>query len=57
VELRDLVVTPFVVTIIYLLAYILRPFVTDGINYKYFFPALTVRIAGAVLLGFIYQFY
>src|SRR5689334_10056110 len=39
------------------MAYIVRPYVTDNINYRYFMPALTVRILGALALGFIYQFY
>lgn len=34
-----------------------RPFVTDSVNRVYFMPALTVRIAGALAVGFIYQFY
>lgn len=56
-ELRDLIVTPLLVIIIYVVAYIVRPFVTDEINRRYFFPALTVKIIGALALGFIYQFY
>lgn len=34
-----------------------RPHVTDGVNRKYFFPALTLKIFGAIALGFLYQFY
>lgn len=34
-----------------------RPLATDAVNRKYFFPALTVRIIGALAVGFIYQFY
>ena len=30
---------------------------TDSINRKYFIPALTVRIIGALAVGFLYQFY
>jgi hypothetical protein len=57
VELRDLVVTPVLLVLIYVLAYIIRPYVTDDINRRYFFPALTVKIIGALAIGFIYQFY
>lgn len=34
-----------------------RPHVTDGVNKKYFFPALTFKISGAIALGLLYQFY
>ncbi|NOT74606.1 MAG: hypothetical protein HOP08_06735 [Cyclobacteriaceae bacterium] len=56
-ELRDLLVTPIIILLIYAGAYVIRPHVTDQINRGYFFPALTVRILGAIALGFIYQFY
>lgn len=56
-ELRDLIVTPVLLIIIYVLAYVIRPYVTDDINRRYFFPALTVKIIGALAIGFIYQFY
>jgi hypothetical protein len=35
----------------------MRPFVTLKETRGYFFPALTVRIIGALCVGFIYQFY
>ncbi|MEQ8424942.1 MAG: hypothetical protein RIA63_09545, partial [Cyclobacteriaceae bacterium] len=56
-ELRDLIVTPIVIFLVYAGAYWIRPRVTDSINRKYFIPALTVRIIGALAVGFIYQFY
>ncbi len=56
-ELRDLIVTPVIVLLIYAGGYFVRPYVTDAITRKYFFPALTLRILGAIALGFIYQFY
>lgn len=56
-ELRDLLVTPIWLMIIYVLAYVIRPYVTDSINRRYFFPALTVKIIGALAIGFLYQFY
>lgn len=56
-ELRDLIVTPIVIFLVYVAAYLIRPHVTDSVNRKYFFPALTVRIFGALALGFLYQFY
>jgi hypothetical protein len=57
VELRDLIVTPLVIIIVYAVAYMLRPYITDGVSRKYFLPALTVKIFGALAVGFIYQFY
>ncbi len=56
-ELRDLIVTPIILILIYVSAYLVRPWVTDEVNRKYFLPALTVRIIGALAVGFIYQFY
>ena len=56
-ELRDLIVTPFVFVLVYALAYLIRPHVTDEINRVYFFPALTVKIIGALAVGIVYQFY
>lgn len=35
----------------------IRPWVTDDVNRRYFFSALTVRILGAIAVGFLYQFY
>lgn len=56
-ELRDLIVTPLVLILIYSIAYFIRPRVTDDITRKYFFPALTVKLFGAIALGLVYQFY
>jgi hypothetical protein len=56
-EFRDLIVTPFIIFIIYVVAYMARPFVTIKETRVYFFPALTVRLIGAICVGLIYQFY
>ncbi len=56
-ELRDLIVTPLVLAGVYLGAYLIRPLITDSITRKYFFPALSSRIVGALAVGIIYQFY
>lgn len=56
-ELRDLLVTPLVIILIYVVAYLLRSRIPDNTLRKYFLPALTVRIFGAIALGFLYQFY
>lgn len=49
--------TPLVLFVVYAAAYVIRPWVTDEVNRRYFFPALTVRIIGALAVGFVYQFY
>jgi hypothetical protein len=54
---RDLIVTPFVIIIVYVIAFIIRPAVSDPVTRGYFMPALTAKIIGAIALGFIYQFY
>ncbi len=56
-ELRDFIVTPIIILLVFTGAYLIRPYLTDEISRKYFFPALTVRILGALALGVIYQFY
>ena len=56
-EMRDFIVTPIVIFLVFLGAYLIRPRVTDSTTRKYFFPALTVKIIGALAVGFIYQFY
>ena len=56
-EIKDLFVTPIVIILVLALAFLLRPSVTQKVNRRYFFPALLVKIIGAIALGFIYQFY
>ncbi|MEI9917915.1 MAG: hypothetical protein WDO14_03825 [Bacteroidota bacterium] len=56
-DLRDFIVTPFVIMAVYAIAYVLRRRLCDSVTYRYYFPALTVKIVGALAVGFIYQFY
>lgn len=56
-ELRDLIVTPILLIVVYAVAYVIRPYATDSATRGFFFPALTVRIIGAISLGLLYQFY
>ena len=56
-EQRDLITTPIVIMLVLMGAYLVRPYVTDNINRRYFFPALFVKIVGAISVGLIYQFY
>ncbi|HZY78372.1 MAG TPA: hypothetical protein VFE50_02530 [Cyclobacteriaceae bacterium] len=56
-ELRDLIVTPFIIIAVYTAAYFLRPRLCDVNNYRYFFPALTTKLLGALFVGVLYQYY
>jgi hypothetical protein len=56
-ELKDLLLTPLYLGLIYALAFAVRGRVTNVYTRKYFIPALTVKLAGAIALGLIYQFY
>jgi hypothetical protein len=56
-ELRDIIVTPLLLLMVYAAAYAIRSRVTDEVNRKFFLPALTLRIFCAIALGFLYQFY
>jgi len=55
--LQDLLVTPVWLGMIYLLAYLLRPLFTDRNTRRYYIPGLSVKLVGALAVGFIYQFY
>lgn len=54
---QDLVVTPLYLLIIYLIAYLIRGQVSDRNTRRYFIPALSLKIVGAISVGLIYQFY
>ena len=56
-ELRDFLVTPFFLVMILLVAVWIRPFLTDKKTRSYFFPALGLKLFGAMALGALYQFY
>ena len=56
-ELKDLIIAPIIAFLIYALAIFIRPRVTYEENQKYFLPALTLKLFGAILLGALYQFY
>ncbi|MEQ8629790.1 hypothetical protein [Ekhidna sp.] len=55
--LKDLIITPIYLILFSVIAYFVRPYVTNAQTKKYFLPALWVRFAGAILLGVLYQFY
>jgi hypothetical protein len=56
-ELRDFLVTPIIIMLVYGVAYIVRPYCTDEFTRRYYFPALTLKLLGAISMGLIYQFY
>ena len=56
-ELSDLFWGSLYLAIFYMLAYLVRPSVTNKYTKQFFIPALTLKFIGAIGLGFIYQFY
>lgn len=56
-ELPDLVLGPIYLAVLYLLAFWIRPAVTNQFTKPYFIPGLTLKFLGAIGLGLIYQFY
>jgi hypothetical protein len=56
-ELSDLFLGPLYLGILYFIAYMVRPAVTNRFTRQFFIPGLTLKFIGAVGLGLIYQFY
>lgn len=54
-ELQDLFLTPIYLLLIYGIAYGVRASVTNVYTKKYFIPALTVKLIGAIALGILYH--
>lgn len=54
-ELKDLYITPFYLALLYGIAYGVRSSVTNVYTKKYFMPAFTVKIVGAIALGILYH--
>jgi hypothetical protein len=57
VELKDFFFVPVYFVLILFIAKRVKPLVTNSHTGKYFIPALSVKLLGALALGFIYQFY
>lgn len=55
--LEDLIITPIYLILILTAAWFLKSKVTSSITAKYYFPAIFAKIFGALILGFIYQYY
>ena len=56
-ELSDFFIGPLYLGILYFIAYMVRPAVTNKFTRQFFLPGLTLKFIGAVSLGIIYQFY
>ena len=56
-ELKDLILTPIYILLIFILVYWVKPYVTNTITSRYFVLALSLKLFGAIALGLIYQFY
>jgi len=54
---NDIIIGFTTALIILMLAVAIRPLVTNKLNRKYFLPAITLKMIGAVLLGLLYFFY
>ncbi len=55
--LKDLLITPVVILVVMVGAYLLRDKYTTPQTRPFFLPALGLKIFGAIMLGIIYQFY
>ena len=56
-EVKDIFLTPVYLIFIYLIALYFRPKVTNAYTRKYYLPALSLKLFGAVALGVVYYFY
>ena len=54
-EIQDLFITPFYLLLIYGVAFGVRSSVTNVYTKRYFIPALTVKLVGAIALGILYH--
>lgn len=55
--IQDLIISPIFLLILLTISYFVRERKSDEITRKYFFPALALKIIGAISVGLIYQFY
>jgi len=54
-ELSDYLLTPIYLGLIYALAFVIRPAVTNKYTKPYFIPALSLKLLGAIALGILYH--
>jgi hypothetical protein len=55
--LKDLIVTPIVLLMVFTVAYLVKSKINEPFFKKVFIPAISVKIISAIALGLIYQFY
>jgi len=56
-DFKDLLLTPIYLIILYIGAFIIRSQLKTNALRKYFIPAFTIKIVGAIAVVFVYQFY
>ncbi len=56
-SLIDFIITPIAFLVIMLLAHVIRKTTSDSETKKFFYPALLLKMIGAVGVGLVYQFY
>ncbi len=56
-EAKDIIFTPIYLVLIYVVAYLLRHYLTDNVTKKYFIPTLTIKMIGAIMAGLVYHYY
>ena len=54
-DLKDYLLTPLYLGLIYGIAYAVRPVVTNRYTRQYFMPALSLKLVGALALGILYH--
>lgn len=55
--IQDLFITPIIILCVLFVGYLIRQKKSDEYTKRYFFPALGLKILGAISVGLIYQFY
>ncbi|WKK86273.2 hypothetical protein QYS48_04685 [Marivirga arenosa] len=56
-KLVDLIIAPVTLVVLLLIGYIIRKVSTSDETKKYFYPALLLKMLGAIAVGLVYQFY
>jgi hypothetical protein len=54
-DIKDFLLTPLYLGLIYALAFAIRPRITNTYTKRYFIPALSLKLIGAIALGILYH--
>ncbi|MEN9339694.1 MAG: hypothetical protein RIQ62_1006 [Bacteroidota bacterium] len=57
ITLWDYVLLPFYLLFLFIISIALRPLLTTEKNVRYYYPALGLKVFGALMVGIIYQYY